>query len=264
MTHSGLSLNTERCSSSTERDRVVRDKDVFRANVFQHDSLEGPGNIERWLTSAPDRLKCSLSRTLWCEGQEPPAMDDVDLLVVMGGPMAADDEDKHPWLVREKLAIEQAVKKGKRVLGICLGAQLIACVLGSRVYRNREREIGWFPVFSTAEARQRDPYRSFPAKFTAFHWHSDTFEVPYGGIRTFYNECTANQGFQFGNRVVALQFHIEITDNQIREFVSSADPDELRQGRFVQSGQDILARNADGTENYRLLSSLMENLVRQD
>ena len=239
----------------------MRKTDDFRVHVFQHEPHEGPGNIEKWLTSGSDGLTCSLSRTLWHEGQEPPVMDEVDLLVIMGGSMSVDDEGKHPWLIREKLLIEQAVKKGKRVLGVCLGAQLLACVLGGRVYRNRHREIGWFPVFSTAEARQRDLYRSFPGKFNAFHWHGDTFEVPYGGFRTFYNECTANQGFQFGNRVVAVQFHIESTDSQIRDFVGSSDPGDLKKERFVQSGRDILSQNSTVSENYKLLSSLMGKLV---
>jgi GMP synthase (glutamine-hydrolysing) len=239
----------------------MRRPDLFKVHFFQHEQHEGPGNIQRWLTSGPGRERYALSRTLWYDGNEPPAADDVDLLVVMGGSMGVDDEDKFPWLIREKLFIEQAVKKGKRVLGVCLGAQLIACVLGGRVYRNRHREVGWFPVFSTAEARQRDPYRSFPGKFTAFHWHGDTFEVPYGGFRTFYNECTANQGFQFGKRVVALQFHIESTDGQVREFVEAADPGDLKKERFVQSGRDIVSQNANESENYRLLSSMMEKLV---
>jgi len=270
----------------------MKDADYLKVHVFQHEPHEGPGNIQRWLIESgkevgvngrPDnpetdknpgpgdatrpgasgngKLRWNLTSTLWFEGQEPPQADDVDLLIVMGGSMNVDDESRHPWLIKEKLFIEKSIKQGKKVLGICLGAQLIACVLGARVYRNKHREVGWFPVFSTSEARKRDLYQSFPEKFTAFHWHGDTFEIPYSGFRTFYNECTANQGFQFGNNVVAIQFHIESSVSQVRDFIRLTPAAELKKERFVQPGREIIRQNANESGDYKLLSSLMEKLA---
>src|SRR5690606_12990510 len=109
---------------------------------------EGLGAIEPWLV----RAGCPVSTTRFFAGEAPPALGDLDLLIVMGGPMSANDEDELPWLVEEKRYIATAMAAGKKVLGICLGAQLLAAALGARVFPHSHREIGWFPIAATPRA----------------------------------------------------------------------------------------------------------------
>ena len=114
----------------------------MRAHYFQHVPFEGLGSIEPWLQKAGYEI----TSTRFYESTELPDLKTIEVLIVMGGPMSVNDEDKFPWLVAEKQFIRDAIAKRKPVLGICLGAQLIASTLGAIVYSNQEKEIGWFPI----------------------------------------------------------------------------------------------------------------------
>ena len=142
----------------------------------------------------------------------------------------------HPWLVREKRFIAQALAAQTRVLGVCLGAQLIADALGARVYQNPEKEIGWFPLQVLARP---GPFALFPDAPSVLHWHGDTFELPPGAVRVAASEACENQAFLFGDRVVGLQFHLEVTPDRIAEFVTGCE-EFLVPSRFVQSKQALL------------------------
>lgn len=173
-------------------------------------------------------------------GEPLPEPDDFDLLVVMGGPMSVGDEAVFDWLVPEKRCIARAIAAGKTVLGICLGAQLLAESLGGTVYRGDYREIGWFPVRMTPEAAAIPECGVFPAEFTAFHWHGDTFTLPPGCVRLAESGVCGNQAFVYDRRVFGVQFHVEVTDAGVRELIACC-PDDLRAGPFVQDAGGILS-----------------------
>src|SRR5690606_32591469 len=114
-----------------------------------------------------------------------------------------------PWMKEEKKLIEKAILKGKRVIGICLGAQLIADVLGARVFPNKEKEIGWFPIELTEEGQKSPFFAGFNKTETVFHWHGDTFEIPKGAEHIASSKVCENQAFLFDHKVLGLQFHLE-------------------------------------------------------
>ncbi|MDQ7055614.1 MAG: type 1 glutamine amidotransferase [Persephonella sp.] len=165
----------------------------MRLHYIQHVHFETPANIFRWA----EKKNYTISGTKLFLGEKLPPLEQFDFLIVMGGPMGVYDEDKFPWLTQEKKFIEQCIKADKKILGICLGAQLIADVLGARVYKNSHKEIGWFPVYLTEEGKKSQSFKGFPREFTAFHWHGDTFEVPKGAVHTAFSEGCKNQSFEY-------------------------------------------------------------------
>ncbi len=224
----------------------------MRAHYLQHVPFEGLGCIEPWLQSAG----CSVEGSRFFEQAILPEPHDIDLLVVMGGPMSIHDEEAFPWLVREKRFVRAAIQAGKSVLGVCLGAQLIADVLGAGVYRNHTREIGWFPVEAVPQTRP-GTFR-FPPSMDAFHWHGETFDLPDGAVHLARSAACENQAFQFGPCVVGLQFHLETTPASARTIVDNCR-DELKLAGAVQTETEILAA---APETYRAANSLMGDILR--
>jgi GMP synthase-like glutamine amidotransferase len=183
-----------------------------------------------------------------------------DWLIVMGGPMGVHDEGEFPWLKAEKAAVRAALDRGAAVLGVCLGAQLLAHVLGAEVKPNAVKEIGWFPVELSAEARSTWLGRVFPERFTPFHWHGDTFGIPAGAIPLGSSEACRNQGFLWRERVLGLQFHPEITPASLAA-LSGECAGELAiagggKGRFVQTAEALRA----GLSGARALNAMMEGI----
>lgn len=201
----------------------------MRIHVLQHVPFEPPGSIEAWAKRAGH----ALAITHLYRGDPLPMAQDADLLVVLGGPMSVHDEARYPWLIDEKRFIERTIAAGRRVLGICLGAQMIAQVLGARVYANDEKEIGWFAVEATAAARTAAVFQDFPRRLLAFHWHGETFDIPAGAKHVARSAACANQAFAFGERVVGLQFHLETTPAGARDLIAHGI-DELVEGRHIQ------------------------------
>jgi GMP synthase-like glutamine amidotransferase len=207
----------------------------MRLHVLQHIPFEGLGHIADWA----ERRRAAVT---WTRFHDPaaaalPALANVDFLIVLGGPMSVNDEAVHPWLAAEKTYIASALAAGKPILGICLGAQLIACALGARVRPAPEREIGWFPVMAAPPAPGAF---AFPPRFDAFHWHGETFDLPPGAILLAHSEACENQAFQHGPRVIGLQFHLETTRESADALVRHC-PGDLAPGRCVQSAADLLA-----------------------
>jgi GMP synthase (glutamine-hydrolysing) len=132
-----------------------------------------------------------------------------DLLIVLGGPIGVYDTDHYPFLADEIGFIEQRLVSGRPMLGICLGAQLIARAAGCRVFPGPEKEIGYAPIELTAEG-MTSPLASLEmCAFNVLHWHGDTFDLPPGAARLASTDITQNQAFSLGPHVLALQFHIE-------------------------------------------------------
>jgi GMP synthase-like glutamine amidotransferase len=229
----------------------------MRIHSLEHEPFEGLANIEVWAKKRGH----SISRTLLFNNEELPNMSDFDWLVIMGGSMNIYEEEKYPWLKEEKNFIAEAIAYKKIVLGVCLGSQLIADVLGGRVIKNRFKEIGWFPVSLTREARNSSIFSTFPGKFTAFHWHGDTFKIPPGAARIAESEGCANQAFEYG-RVIGLQFHLEYSVESIDLMFKNCG-DEIVDGKYIQKPDEIISQNNNVRELNRLLILLLDNIERE-
>ena len=179
-----------------------------RAHYLQHVPFEGLGSMAAWLETAD----YAITGTRLFEGDVLPDARDLDLLIVMGGPMSVKDEAEHSWLVAEKRFVRQTIESGVPVLGVCLGAQLIANAMGAPVYAHTAKEIGWFPVRACATGASMG--FEFPLETTVFHWHGETFDLPTGARLLASSEACRNQAFQLGDHVIGLQFHLETTKLQ--------------------------------------------------
>lgn len=227
----------------------------MRVHSLEHVWFEDLAHIADWAKGK----KFPVTKTRLFQGEALPSINDFDLLVVMGGPMNIYEEREYPWLIQEKKFIEKAISAGKSVLGICLGAQLISDVLGGRVYQNREKEIGWFPVKLTKEAQKSPYFKVLPGEFSAFHWHGDTFHLAPGCKRMAESEGCANQAFEFDGRVIGLQYHLESTEESIRRLVDQCRSD-FTQGPHVQNPEDILLMLKKVGEIKRLLDAFLDRI----
>lgn len=225
-------------------------------HYLQHAAGEGPGEIANW-AAAHDH---PLTGTHWYRGDGSPDAAKIDFLVIMGGGMNINEHRKHPWLGPEKALISEVIALGKPVLGICLGAQLIADAMGGRVYQNPEHEIGWFPVFMLETARRHPLFGNFPAEFTALHWHGDTFDLPPGATLLASTDACRNQAFICKENVVGLQFHAEVRPEDVRFFVQG-ETEPLPEGKYVQSCEEILAGDSYMPVVHRLLAEVLEGMV---
>ncbi|MEH1974124.1 MAG: type 1 glutamine amidotransferase [Nostoc sp.] len=225
----------------------------MRIHYLQHVPFEGLGSIEHWLTKK-DHI---LSATKFYNGDSLPSVNSLDWVIVMGGPMNVYEDDKYPWLTLEKHFIEEAIKKNKIVIGICLGSQLIADVLGSKVYKGQEKEIGWYPIQVTTEAQNSAVFASFPVSSTVFHWHGDTFDLPLSAVRLASSEVCANQAFICGDRVLGLQFHLESTQDSVRQIIDNC-ASELVTGKYIQKPEEMLAQDDDFSNINTAMCKLLE------
>lgn len=148
-----------------------------------------------------------------------PIMDGYDGLVVLGGPMSVNDAERLPYLKTEMKLIEHAMKGDLPILGICLGSQLIAKTLGATVYPNGEKEIGWYDVSPTSEAKRDSLMLEFREKEKLFQWHGDTFDIPRNAIHLAFSSLCANQAFRYGSNVYGLQFHLEVDEAMIQRWL---------------------------------------------
>ena len=227
-----------------------------RIHVFQHVPFEDPGCLTEWF----NQHQCSVGYTRFYEADfQFPEMDSFDRLVVMGGPMSVTDEALFPWLKDEKMRIKSAIEAGKSVVGICLGAQLIACSLGEKVYPNKLNEIGWFPVFKTENGKASSLLYDFNDETVVFHWHGDTFDIPRHAKHLFYSKACPNQSFLIGNQVLALQFHLEVTEESLENMLLHVDGG-LKEDRYVQSPEVIRSNKHRTIANNQLLFRLMDQL----
>jgi GMP synthase-like glutamine amidotransferase len=207
----------------------------MRIALLQHVAFEGPGAIADW-TQERDHV---LDVTRFDLGAAAPEATGFDALIVMGGPMGVHDDERYVWMAREKLLIKRTIDASKPVLGICLGAQLIADVMGARVFRNAERELGWFPVDWSPEARSSRILGFAPPSSRVFHWHSDTFDLPSRSRRVASSAACTNQGFfAEDGRIVALQFHLEMRPEDVARLVIHG-ADELTSGPYVQDSDGM-------------------------
>jgi GMP synthase-like glutamine amidotransferase len=174
----------------------------------------------------------------------------------MGGSMNIYQHRDYPWLVLEKEFLRRAIDAGKPILGMCLGAQLLADVLGGKVYQNPEKEIGWFPVNFVDRST---PFAAFPDTLSVMHWHGDTFSLPPGARLVADSAGCPHQAFVWGDRVVGLQFHLEMGAVNVAD-LANVSAEDLTPGRYVQSAQELLETPADLTAAHEALFALLDEL----
>ena len=223
-------------------------------HCLQHVSFEGLGYIETWAKSK----SYSVTYTRFYENDPLPDEKNFDCLIVMGGPMGVYDEKKYPWLTAEKRFIHECIWLGKKVLGICLGAQLIAEACGARVYPNAKKEIGWFPVSISPSL---ESFGLSEHSMTVFHWHGDTFDLPIGAINHVSSAACKQQLFTLDQNVMGIQFHFEATEKTIAGMLAHGGDEVATAEVFIQTKEEIA-----GTKQYiqsanTALGFLLDNFI---
>ena len=225
----------------------------MRIDVLEHAPNEGPGKIGTWAELRGHRL----NHVRMDAGDPLPSLEDSRLIVIMGGGMNIYQHRDFPWLVHEKRFLADAIARGKPLLGICLGAQLLADLLGGKVVQNAHKEVGWWTV---RFLDRTEPFDRFPAESLMFHWHGDTFEIPPGARRIAESDGCANQAFMSGDRIVGLQFHAEVGPEDLPAFCDAA-PQDMGDGPFSQSRLAIVGSPPDMRAADAALHRLLDYLV---
>ncbi len=225
-------------------------------HYLQHAQGEGPGEIANWAAGNGH----SLTGTHWYRGDAAPDPKSIDFLVIMGGGMNINQHRDYPWLVPEKALIAEVIAREKPVLGICLGAQLIADVIGGKVFQSPEYEIGWHPIRTLEIIRDHPLFAHVPAEFTALHWHGDTFSLPPEATVLASSDACPNQAFICRDNIVGLQFHAEVRPEDVRFFVQG-ETAPLPEGKYVQSFEQILAGDHYIPKVHQLLREILDALA---
>ena len=228
----------------------------MRVHYLQHVPFEGLGYIETALHDAGHQI----SATRFFEaGYRLPDIDKIDALIIMGGPMGVYDEHIYPWLLAEKAFIESCIQSGKKVLGICLGAQLTAVCLGGEVHRAPNIEIGWFPVTPTASSKVLTWFHElFQDEPVVFHWHGDQFSIPDGSIDLLSSPANINQAFYYNEKVIGLQFHLEVTEKSMQLMLEHG-ANELTDAEYIQSASTISSETSHIKGCNRVMQIILDN-----
>lgn len=232
-----------------------------RLHIIQHAAFESPGVIEEFAIEHG----FTITRSHPYLGDQLPDTDTFDWLVIMGGPMNVDQQSEYPWLAAEKIFIKKAIDSNKKILGVCLGAQLIASSLGARVNPNQYKEIGWYPIQCIAHNVSGSHLLSgIPESPIVFHWHGDTFAIPEGATPIASTLACRNQGFIIRNNVVALQFHMEVTPLIVNEMLEQCGAEITEQPyiqdiKTIKEGCALYAAQAN-----RHMKCLLNNLLNSE
>ncbi len=221
-------------------------------HYLQHVAFEGLGSIADWAGNSGYQIT---STKLYNESIFP-SLASFDWLIIMGGPMSVHDTNIYPWLTEEKKFIKNSIESGKLVLGICLGAQLIADVLGARVYPGKEKEIGWFPIVKTRDSTELGIGGVLPGKIDVFHWHEETFELPDRAKRLATSTVCENQAFVFEKKVIGLQFHLESTRGSVKELIKNCS-DEIVAAPYIQTAEAMVSDE----KRFEKINTVMDNLL---
>lgn len=219
----------------------------MKVHILQHTTSTTPGSTIDWLEA--HQIPYSITKVF-----EPnanlPDIASFDFLIICGGEMDVDQEEKYPWLKAEKELIKKSLDQNKKVLGLCLGGQLMAQVLGARVGKHSQWEVGWIPIRLKSTAPFKLPLVS---PLLAFQFHGYSFDTPPGAFQFASSEACNHQGFLWGNRAIGLQFHPESTKKWVLECAS----EKLPSGDFVQTPQQMI----DGNKNQEALQAWYFDLL---
>ena len=260
----------------------------MRVHVLQHVPFEGLGSIEGWLKTN----QAVISHTRFYEDSfSLPTLEDLDLIVLLGGPMSVNDSSSFPWLLKEKAWISEALNTSIPMLGICLGAQLIASAMGSVISTADHKELGWFPVYPHQNKRHPENNDSglddesddkndndndndndnehqpfFSKKIIAFHWHGETFELPAGANLLASSDGCRHQAVRFKEKVIGLQFHLECTETWVRSILKHCARElEAADGPFVQPKATISSPPLDHfTQANQTMAQILSYLTSKD
>jgi GMP synthase (glutamine-hydrolysing) len=228
----------------------------MRIHVLQHAAFESPANIEVW---AREKGFTVTKTFFFDEPVKVPTIDSFDFLVVMGGPMGVNDDQKFPWLKVERKLIEDALSSKKKILGVSLGAQLVAQALGAQVFANKHKEIGWYPVEAVSGTGLFKD--EIPSPLLVFHWHGDTFSLPSGAEHFMRSPLCENQAFIWSDNVLALQFHLEVQPENVRDFVAHCRKELSEGGPFVQRAESILAESGKALALRPVMERVLESFL---
>ncbi|MFH2092427.1 MAG: type 1 glutamine amidotransferase [Pseudomonadota bacterium] len=231
----------------------------MKIHYLQHVPFEDLGMMESIFIDSGHQL----ASTKFYKPYTVPKVHDFDCLIVMGGPMGVNDEAVYPWLNHEKKLIEDAIMNNKTVLGICLGAQLIAQVLGAKVYKNNYREIGWFDIERSNEIDKTILADVFPRQTRVFHWHGDTFDIPGKAVHIAKSEACLNQGFVFEDRVIGFQFHLESTPQTVKNLVLNCG-NEIDGSTYVQDKTKILSETSGFMNINTIMHRVLDVIMKQN
>jgi len=230
----------------------------LKIHCFQHVAYEDLGCITQWIELNNHQLSYSKFYTDYSI----PEPEAYDWLIVMGGPMGIYDQKEFPWLTDEKKSIKKAIDQNKTVIGICLGSQLIADVLEEKVFKNVEKEIGWFPLNLTEISKTLFGEKA-KDKIMVFHWHGDTYNLPKNAIHLASSEGCINQAFLYKDKVLGLQFHLEVTHQSLQEMIEHGR-DELKPGKFIQAEKDIRMQTEFIETNNQKMFELLNHFYNKD
>jgi len=204
---------------------------------LKHIAFEGPGAFAIWAHTRGHELDVV---PVYTNPHLPPP-NSYDALLLMGGPMNVYEDDKYPWLANEKATIRGAIAANKYVIGVCLGAQLIAHTLGSKITRAQHKEIGWHSIQPSVDYNGKS---ILPNPIKAFHWHGDTFSLPKAAKNLASSEACPQQIFLHRKRVLGLQCHLEMTQEGIA-LLTAACSNELTKAAYIQTAEEMLAEPQD-------------------
>lgn len=208
----------------------------MQIHLIQHAPFENPGAIISWAIERGHQI----NSTHTYNGEKLPDLSEIDFLIIMGGPQSTMELDKYPYLRDEVALIQQAINNKKIVLGICLGAQLITESLGAKTEPSPNKEIGIFPVQLTHEGEQDPIFGFFPKIFDVMHWHNDMPAIPAGAILLAASNGCPRQAIRYGDRVYALQFHMEMTKELVQNMITNC-PNDLKPGNYIQDELQLLS-----------------------
>ncbi|MFH2130504.1 MAG: type 1 glutamine amidotransferase [bacterium] len=228
----------------------------MRIHYLQHVPFEDPGYILQWARDKGHRL----TATRFFENDTLPKSETFDWLIVMGGPMSVHDQKRYPWLNEEITVIRESIHRHKTVLGICLGAQLIATALGSNVYPNPQKEIGWFPIHRTIPDAAENLFAGLPETLKVFHWHGETFDNPGGALKLASSDGCVNQAFLFQKSVLGLQCHLEVTLEGVNRLIENC-ADDIIPGPYVQTIEAMRNERGCFEQNHRFMTSVLDRLA---
>ncbi len=237
----------------------------LKVHYFLHIAGEGFGSCYEYLKSLGAEISATeffaLPIDFALEVDALPSVDDVDLLLVMGGAMSVNDEVNFPWLRVEKRWIRRYLAASKPAIGLCLGGQLIANSLGANVQRNAEQELGWTTVYPSAYVPKG--YFSLSSEINIMQWHSETFDIPKGAVRLAENAVCSNQLFQIGTNVLGFQFHPEITPDALKVFIEHEREELVFDGVNVQPLHTLeTTRKSDFIIGNQLLNQAIDYVLK--
>ena len=218
--------------------------------IVKHAPFEREGNMVAWL----QRKQAEIEYLNLYESTVFPDLKAFDLMVLLGGPMSVNDEQLYPWLVPEKQFIKDALSLDMPILGLCLGGQLIANALGAAVTLSKETEIGWHTVSNRTLNKK---LFQFPEQMPIFNWHGETFALPNGAEPLLKSQACENQGFQYGEKVIGLQCHPEVTPEIIQDWIDEIG-DQMTQGEFVHTPEQMFI---DVEDNVAQAQAQLENML---